>query len=326
MSDPAPPSGPAANRWFSPQDWSLRVKLAIALLVPSLIAVVLGGLRVADQAGEAAEFDRIAQVAGAQGEVSKLVKRLQEERLRTTEFIVAGRTGDTGRAAGVVRRGGRGAGGRSGRSCRRSTRTTRPWSARTGRPSRRWRCCRSCASWCCARTRRPTTAVARYSEVIDQVLPLDGALLRGVNSTEVNGLANALAGLSSARNEATLQQAMIAAATAAREPSGGELAGLPASEARLVTSLNNYRTALDTGQRVRFAELIAGPANSDRSRLVEELTAADPARPLPGGTGGPRVQGVRRLPGRAGRRRDRHPGRAGQRPPRRPGPPRSTSP
>src|SRR4029453_1787075 len=95
VSDPAPPSGPSANRSFSPQDWSLRVKLAIALLVPSLIAVVLGGLRVADQAGEAAEFDRIAQVASTQAEVSKLVKRLQEERLRTTEFIVAGRTGDT---------------------------------------------------------------------------------------------------------------------------------------------------------------------------------------------------------------------------------------
>ena len=52
-----------------------------------------------------------------------------------------------------------------------------------------------------------------------------------------------------------------------------------------MTSLNNYRTALDTAQRVRFAEMIAGPANNDRSRLVDELTAADPARPLPGGTG-----------------------------------------
>ncbi len=127
--------------------------------------------------------------------------------------------------------------------------------------------------------------VARYSEVIDQVLPLDSALLRGVNSTEVNGLANALGALSAARNEVTLQQATIAAATVAGEPGGAELGGLPASEARLSTSLNNYRTALDTGQRVRFAEMIAGPANSDRNRLVQELSAADPAIPLPSGTG-----------------------------------------
>ncbi len=215
--------------------------------------------------------------------MSKLVKRLQEERLRTTEFIVAGRTGDT--AALQSSFGEVDAEQAAIRPIVQAVYPNDPAVVGAHRQAEQALALLPQLRELVLKSDSPAaTAVARYSEVIEQVLPLDAALLRGVNSTEVNGLSNALSGLSSARNEATLQQATIAAATSAREPTGGELAGLLASEARLVTSLNNYRTALDTAQRVRFAELIAGPANTDRSRLVDELTAADPARPLPGGT------------------------------------------
>ena len=122
VSEPAPPSGSSANRRFSPQDWSLRVKLAIALLVPSLIAVVLGGLRVADQAGEAAEFDRIAQVVERPG-------RGVEPGQAAAGGAAAHHRVHRGRphrghrrAAVVVRRGGRASRRPSGRSCRRHTR------------------------------------------------------------------------------------------------------------------------------------------------------------------------------------------------------------
>ena len=284
MSEPTPPSGPAVpNRWLSPQDWSLKVKLAVALLVPSLIAVVLGGLRVADQAGEAAQFDRIAHLTGAQGEASTLIKRLQDERLRVTEFIAAGRTGDQAALqasfAEVDKE------QAAVQPVLTAVYADDPAVVDAHRQAEQALALLPQLRELVLRSDSPADiAVARYTEVIDQVQPLDGALLRGVNSSEVNGLATALAALSSARNEATLQHAMIVAATAVRAPGGTELGGLAASDARLVTSLNNYRTALDTGQRVRFAELIAGPANSDRGRLVEELTAADPARPLPAGT------------------------------------------
>ena len=193
MSDPAPPSGPSRN----------PVVLA-AGLEPAGQARDRAAGPVADRGGagwapgrrpggEAAEFDRIAQVAAAQGEVSTLVKRLQEERLRTTEFIVAGRTGDTAAlqasfaevdeeqaairpiVAGVYDDDAAVVGAhRQAEQALALLPQLRELVLRSNSPA--------------------GTAVARYSELIDQVLPLDSALLRGVNSSEVNGLANALAG------------------------------------------------------------------------------------------------------------------------------------
>ncbi len=284
VSNPAPPPSRAATRWLSPQDWSLRVKLAVALLVPSLIAIVLGGLRVADQAGEAAEFDRVARYATAQGEVAGLVKRIQDERLRTTEFVAAGRSGDTAALqASFAEVDAEQAASRSAVAEVAESDATVVGAQRQAEqalvqlPQLRDLALRSDSS--------PATVASRYSELIDQVLPLDSSLLRGVNTPEVNGLANALGGLSSARDEATLQQALITVAAAAPEARSGELAGLAASEARLATGLDNFRTALDSGQRVRYAGMIAGSANNDRSALATELTGADQAQPLPGGTG-----------------------------------------
>src|SRR2546421_355054 len=55
----------------------------------------------------------------------------------------------------------------------------------------------------------PDAVLARYSELIEQLVQLDTTLLRNMNASEVTGLANALAGLSAARNEATMQQAQM---------------------------------------------------------------------------------------------------------------------
>ncbi len=284
MSNPAPSPGPADSRWFSPQDWSLRVKLAIALLVPSLIAVVLGGLRVADQAGEAAQFDRVARFAVAEGEVADLVKRLQDERLRSIEFVAAERTGDT--AALQKSFADVDAQQASGQPIIEAVYADDGSVVGAYRQSEQaLAALPQLRDLVRGSTTSASAVVSRYSEIIDQIQPLDSALLHGVNTAEVNGLANALAALSFARDEATLQQTLVTVAAAAREPVGVELSGLTASEARLATGLDNFRTALDTTQRVQYAGMVAGPANNDRSRLVAELSAADRTGPLPGGTG-----------------------------------------
>ena len=283
MSNPAPPTGRSQNRWLSPQDWSLRVKLAVALLVPSLIAVALGGLRVGDQVGQASEFDRVARYATAQGQVADLVKRIQDERLRATEFVAAGRTGDSAPLQSAFA------------EVDAEEAASRPVIAEIAETDDTVIAAQRQAEE--AMTRLPqlrdlvlrsdtaaATTVARYSELLDAVLPLDSALLRGVNSAQVNGLATALGGLTAARDEATLQRALIAVAVADRN--GLELSGLPASEARLGTGLNTFRAALSTGQRSRHAGILAGQASNERARLINNLIATDTAQGLPPGIAG----------------------------------------
>ena len=283
MSNPAAQAGRAETRWLSPQDWSLRVKLGVALLVPSLIAVVLGGLRVADQAGEAAEFDRVARYATAQDQVARLVKRIQDERLRSTEFVVAGRGGDqSALQAAFAAVDAEEAANRSAVAEIADIDATvlsaqrQAEQAMSRLPQLR--------SLVLSADDPAAAVVSRYSELIGQVLPLGSALLRGVNTPGASGLAGALSGLSETRNEATLEQSLITVAAASQDVRGLELAGLPASEARLTGGLDNFRTALDTAQRARFAGVIAGQANSDRARLATELIGLGPDQSLPAGT------------------------------------------
>lgn len=262
--------------WSSPRDWSLRVKLAVVLLVPGILAVILGVLRIADQTGQAAELDRVARFATAQGDVTGLVERVSEERYRSTTFVAGARSGDPD-------------GLRAGFAEVDATRTAIGPTLQTlyaddaalaGSVSRADQAIARLAdvrALTLTSSAPAAAVVARYSGIVDQLAELDGTLLRGVNTTEVNGLATALAGLSAARNEVSLQYALVTAAGA-----GGDVsADLAASDARLRSTLAAFRAPLDPGQRVRYGTLIAGPLNTARAALVQELlvdgAAADTA-------------------------------------------------
>ena len=174
-----------------------------------------------------------------------------------------------------------------------------------------------------ARTRRPPTAVARYSEVIDagpaagQRAAARGEQHRGQRPGQRAGRA--------VRRPATrppCSRPLIAAATAAREPDrcrAGRAAGQRGPAGDQPEQLP-HRAGHRPARPVRGADRRPGEhrpqppgRRADRRR---------PGAPAARRHRGARVQGLRRLPGRAGRRRDRHPGRAGQHHRGRPGAPR----
>jgi signal transduction histidine kinase len=100
-------------------------------------------------------------------------------------------------------------------------------------------------------------------------------LLRNINTSEVTGLANALAGLGAARNEATLQQAQMAISVhSGLSPTLA--ADLQFSNARLESGLADFRVSLNAAQRVRYAGLIPGPGNTARNGLVQSVLAGSP--------------------------------------------------
>jgi signal transduction histidine kinase len=262
---------PAARRrstWPSPRHWSVRAKFAVVLVVPLVLAVALGTVRIVDEVAEAAERDLVARFVVAQGTVTSLVMDVERERYRATEFVADGRV--DGRALqGVVD------------SVDQRAATSREVVARladdvpglvlvhqqadqaiTRLPPLREVVTQSNAP--------PEAVLARYSELIEQLVQLDTALLRNVNTSEVTGLANALAGLGAARNEATLQQAQMAIAV--RNGLSPTLAAdLQFSGARLESALADFRVSLGAAQRVRYAGLIPGPGNTARNGLVQSV-------------------------------------------------------
>ena len=77
-----------------PRNWGLAVKLLVTLLVPTLLALGLGGLRILDQiqtANALTQSDRYATVQDAAG---KLTAELLRERDRAAVLVAVGRTAD----------------------------------------------------------------------------------------------------------------------------------------------------------------------------------------------------------------------------------------
>ncbi|MGH3428773.1 MAG: nitrate- and nitrite sensing domain-containing protein, partial [Mycobacteriales bacterium] len=81
------------SRWYW-RNWPVVVKLAAVLLVPTVVALVAGVLRIVDQADAAPAYARISQVVGVQQQLSDVIGALARERDLATVFVARGRTGD----------------------------------------------------------------------------------------------------------------------------------------------------------------------------------------------------------------------------------------
>ncbi len=262
----------AAAARAAPRDWPLRTKLVVALLVPGLLAVALGALRVADQAARARELDRVTRFVSVHEGVAALTEQVQAERLRATLHVAGGRRGgveDLGAAArGVDAERQRVAAAVESLHPDDAALVEADVAARQALdllPAHRALATGSDA---------PASAVvARYSVSVDRLVELGGRVLRGVNPTEVSGLAAALAELGAARSEASAQQARLAAAGPGRALPPAEATELQNAEARLATALRDFRNALDPGRRDRYARLVAGATNTERAQLVRAVLA-----------------------------------------------------
>jgi signal transduction histidine kinase len=269
---------PAARRrsvWPSPRHWSVRVKFAVVLIVPLVLAVVLGTIRIVDQVAEAADRDLVSRFVATQGIVTSLVVDIERERYRATEFVANGRLDERalqGAVDAVDQR------AEQSREAVANLAADVPGlvlvqqqaeQAITRLPPLRDVVIRSNAP--------PEAVLVRYSELIEQLVQLDTTLLRNMNTSEVTGLANALAGLSATRNEATLQQAqMVIAVRAGPAVAPALSADLQFSGARLASGLAEFRVSLNAAERVRYAGLIPGPGNTARNALVQAVQAGQP--------------------------------------------------
>ena len=78
-------------------NWRVRWRLLALIVVPTIAAVVLGGLRIADAASTAVALKRTTQLAVLNGDIIRLAQSMEDERDLTAGWIADGRP--TGTAA-----------------------------------------------------------------------------------------------------------------------------------------------------------------------------------------------------------------------------------
>ncbi|SEQ25019.1 Signal transduction histidine kinase [Lentzea xinjiangensis] len=84
-----PGSGPARSAGWRLRNWRLRTKLLAVLLIPTVCALALGGLRVRSDLQAATEFNNLANQIRLETAVADLVQQLQRERDLSVSYVAS---------------------------------------------------------------------------------------------------------------------------------------------------------------------------------------------------------------------------------------------
>jgi signal transduction histidine kinase len=83
------------------KNWRVRSRLLLLIAIPTLTAVVLGGIRVSSSIQSASTYQRVQQLADLNSDITTLVQRLQDERDQTAYFIAQANARGGGQADGL---------------------------------------------------------------------------------------------------------------------------------------------------------------------------------------------------------------------------------
>jgi signal transduction histidine kinase len=80
---------------FQLRNWRVRWRIGVLVLIPTVAAIVLGGVRVESARETAAVFSRVNQLATLGGDVTTLAESVEDERDLTAGEVAAQQSGDT---------------------------------------------------------------------------------------------------------------------------------------------------------------------------------------------------------------------------------------
>jgi signal transduction histidine kinase len=259
--------GPQAtrSRWYW-RNWPVMVKLAAVLLVPTVVALVAGVLRIVDQAGAAPAYARITQVVRVQQQLSDLIGAVASERDLATAFVAKGRVGDR-RSLDL-----------QFRAVDRSVRVVTGAAGQvvgldfTRSPLAALGALGPLRASVTTGFGPVEVVVAEYSDAIDPLIELDAALTRQLDDVAVTNDAAAVHALVAGREQVSRQHAIVLAALYANSLGSGQIDDLRTAAVRLATEQDAVREALGPAERANAIAGIAGggpDAELSRQRLLQ---------------------------------------------------------
>ena len=290
-SPPAAPAPPPASR-FALKNWRVRSRLLLLVLLPTLAAVILGGVSVVASARSAQAYQRVEQFSRLGGKITNLVQALQAEREDTIRYVTTGLAG-----------GGRGSPGTAGspqlavlaqdhratdqlaaqvRSRAATIGSSYPAVAQQeargaitaidGLPA-----LRSVAT----STRIPSLAVIQeYAATISQLLALEGEIATGSNDAALADTARVV-GLISASKEAVSQQQAILTSALTPDLIGsnqfqpGQLTAINAAQAEQQADLAQFSLTATSSQRHLYdSDLSSAQADRAQAQIQQAIALA----------------------------------------------------
>ena len=251
------------SRWHW-RNWPVVVKLTAVLLVPSIVALVAGVLRIVDQADAGPGYARISQKARVQQQLSDLIGAVQQERDMATAFVAKGRVGDPQPLYLQFR---------AVDSMSQVVATASDQVA--GLQSTGYRAALAQLSALGPLRASVITGfgpvemvVTEYSATIDPLIELDAVFTRQLDDVAVTNDAAAEHALLVGREQVSRQHAIVSAAIYANRLTPGQIEDVRTATVRLGIEQDAFRGALAPADRADAAR-VGGDAEASRQRLLQ---------------------------------------------------------
>ncbi|WP_224387104.1 nitrate- and nitrite sensing domain-containing protein [Pseudonocardia sp. ICBG1293] len=260
---------------LDPRNWSLVAKLAVVGLVPTVLALSIGAVRVVDQANVAEELGRGSGLVDVHRQIETLTGALQDERDAAVRFVAGNRLGD------------RAAVDRAQATTDQALQATTAGLDTAEQQAPDLATARRQADTTFGQlpvirsqvAEGPTPAAdltGRYTAVVQRTLGLDRALVGRLQTADTAGLTTAIAAGSSAREALQLQRTVIGGALAAGTLEEQQRAQATGAEASFQAAAGDFQSSLTPEQAESFGNIGAGQANAERNALRDQALSVPP--------------------------------------------------
>ncbi|HEY7591680.1 MAG TPA: nitrate- and nitrite sensing domain-containing protein [Actinophytocola sp.] len=262
------------------RDWNLPIKLAAVTLVPVVFAIVLGAMQISDQIDEAAAYRRVDRLVAVNSELRTLIQSLQRERTTGVVLIAAGaadiepetageRAASDAARAGFLRAAGR------------VTLDEEVTAAAYDDADRLLKELPGIREQVLARSIDPSTALRRYTGVIDALLRFDRTMAAEALDPRLAATSSALYELEVVREQVAFQHALIGAGIVRGGLAGPDLEALRNSARRLADSTTDFYTVAGPERRHAYDDEVSGTGIAGRNNVVSNVLATRPGVDIP---------------------------------------------
>jgi len=292
VSGPAAAALPQAASRFALKNWRVRSRLLLLVLLPTLAAVILGGVSVVSSARRALAYQRVEQFSRLGGEITSLVGALQAEREDTIRYVTmgpaAGGRGSPGTAGALqvaVLAKDRRSTDRLAARVRSGAATIGPTypavarqeakgaiTALDGLPALRG---------VAASTRIPSLAVIQeYGATINQLLALEGEIATGSNDAALADTARVVGLISASKEAVSQQQAILTSAltpdlVGSNQFQPGQLSAINAAQAEQQADLAQFSLTATSSQRHLYdSDLSSALADRAQAQIQQAIALA----------------------------------------------------
>lgn len=269
----APPEQSAADgssKWRL-RNWRLRYKMAAVLLVPTLAALGVGGVRVYDGLAAASDLNAIVEQVELTQQASSVTHELQRERDYAVAFATAGGDNDSyteqsGRVDDAITQ---------LRALDSQTEGFAPEVAGAYQGAVNRLDSLGALRGTVNGSFTGSQAFVSYNSVIDSLLQIDRAVSTAAANTPVLQTARATESIGRAKEQLSQQRSILLGAAMRGDLIAGEAEQLRDSTARYESAYSEFLNSATPQQRSRYAAEVAG-AEVDRSeQLLQEALISD---------------------------------------------------